>query len=637
MLIQCYKGENEMNIRTVLMFFLLLPWLFASEPSMDDLLDQFRVENDLSKMTKQENQGHITVFTREDLERMHAYKLSDVLKTIKTFTYQNNHVGAPAMARFGSAAADSGMVRISINDHDIPAHYYGSAVSTWGDMDLTYIDHIVIYQGASAVSFGDEVGPVMVKMYTKTPERDNGNKATLRYSSYNSSEASFMHAYDGDKYQYLASGTILENNRKRYNYNGNELSRDYNGFNLFGSLSYSNTTIDIAGLSKKADSFFGAAVENTVGDNESKIQHYYITYTNHFLDDKSLKLILSADQSELKISEYTPIGFDLYDGQTINQLSHTHKENTFSANLSKEWSFDNHRLITGMQYKYKTYDVIDHTVDGVQTKALIVGPDSERIMTLFSDWEYMFNDKNMVSIALKMDQYERYHYNDKNYIGRLGYTSLFDEHWRLKLFLSKSYMNPSFKQMVTMAVPFQGNPELKPTEMDTVSGQLRYKDDKHTVWLKLVRKRMENGIMLNQAKKYVNSSMINYGNCYNVGYSFRFRTDDKLTFEYSKSTSSAPVIRSSDNGFFIRLFNRFGDFDLYNELIYRSSYSYSSLDIESGYDYNVGLNYQSDKDLKFSIKGENVLDDAIHTSSSPILPTMPAVDRRVIASMEYTF
>lgn len=485
--------------------------------------------------------------------------------------------------------------------------------------------------------FGDEVGPLMIKMYTKSPERDNGSKIVLQYASYDTAKTAFYHADETDSYQYFAYGSFANNNRKKYLYQGSELSRDYDDVNFFGSLKYDTSTIELAGLKKKSDNFIGIAMNNSVGNNKSKVQHYYMTYKNYFFQDESLKLVLSADYNDFDKFEYTPKGIRFYNGQIVNTVHHKHKEKIVTANLKKSWQLGNNLLISGVQYKYKKYDISQHEIDGVDQKNSVTGPTSEKILTWYGDWEYMLNEANIVSLALKLDHYDRYNMNDNEYIGRLSYTSLFHENWYFKMFLSRTYLSPSFKQLVELNGPFKGNPNLVAAKTLIASGQLQYTYNSNTVRLKVVRKKMEDGLLLDSSMMFINSAMTNYNTCYDVGYTLTYREDDKLTLEYSKSITSAPVIKSSDEGWLARSFNRFGKFDIYNELVYRSGYSYGTIGIDDGYDYNAGLTYRYTADLKFSLKGENLLDKAIKTPYTPQLPSFSASERRIIVTMGYTF
>ena len=77
------------------LFFLLLlsTFLFAKEADLSQLLQNYASSEALYHKTKIESAGHVIVYSRRDLERMQAYRLSDVLKTIPVFTLQISRIG----------------------------------------------------------------------------------------------------------------------------------------------------------------------------------------------------------------------------------------------------------------------------------------------------------------------------------------------------------------------------------------------------------------------------------------------------------------------------------------------------------------------------------------------------------------
>ena len=82
--------KSSLIIQSGLLGMVLHSCIFAqdSAQSMDDLLSQYRSESDLSIQTKKESAGSFIIFTRERLEKMQAYNLRDILKTIPWFTMQ---------------------------------------------------------------------------------------------------------------------------------------------------------------------------------------------------------------------------------------------------------------------------------------------------------------------------------------------------------------------------------------------------------------------------------------------------------------------------------------------------------------------------------------------------------------------
>ncbi|MCF6200950.1 MAG: TonB-dependent receptor plug domain-containing protein, partial [Hydrogenimonas sp.] len=167
---------------------------FAQE-NIESLLKAYKVESDLSKITKSEAAGFLDIYTREELEKMQAYTLMDVLKlfTIPNITRSSNNISQftkptfPVMPPFA--------IRLYVNDHDMTSSSFGSAMMLWSDVPIEFIDHIEVYKSASSVEFGNESGTVIIKLYTKNPEREEGGKVRVMADQRGSlnSDAYFAH------------------------------------------------------------------------------------------------------------------------------------------------------------------------------------------------------------------------------------------------------------------------------------------------------------------------------------------------------------------------------------------------------------------------------------------------------------
>ncbi|MGE4457613.1 MAG: hypothetical protein AB7E13_11835, partial [Arcobacteraceae bacterium] len=55
----------------------------SNEETINDLLNNYKLSSELSYKTRNETIGHISVISADDIKRLQAYKLSDVLKSIK--------------------------------------------------------------------------------------------------------------------------------------------------------------------------------------------------------------------------------------------------------------------------------------------------------------------------------------------------------------------------------------------------------------------------------------------------------------------------------------------------------------------------------------------------------------------------
>lgn len=165
--------KSSLIIESSLLCIVLNSCLFAqdSAQSMDDLLSQYRSESDLSIQTKKESAGSFIIFTRERLEKMQAYNLRDILKTIPWFTMQETVSGQVSMAMSKASTFNSQFLKLYINDHELGSIGFGSAMKMWGFLDISNIDHIEIYQVGSSVMVGDEPPGLVIRLYTKDPSR----------------------------------------------------------------------------------------------------------------------------------------------------------------------------------------------------------------------------------------------------------------------------------------------------------------------------------------------------------------------------------------------------------------------------------------------------------------------------------
>ncbi len=105
-----------------------------------------------------------------------------------------------------------------------------------------------------------------------------------------------------------------------------------------------------------------------------------------------------------------------------------------------------------------------------------------------------------------------------------------------------------------------------------------------------------------------------------------------------------PLTQSSKIGGLIQLFDTFGSFDIYNELLYHSGYHYitptnMSVNVQEGYNYTAGVTYHATKDLSLFVKGENILDKEIKTPYP--MPTyidyVAPFDRTFRVGLKYVF
>ena len=128
---------------------LLLCLLFSSvvyAEDIDSMLQEYNQKNALSQKTIDENKGHLVLFTREKLERMHAKTLKDVFKTTPIMYYNENRYALPDP--FTSGAFDtykSNYIRLYVDGVEITQGWMGSGLMLYGDINIDFVDHIEFY------------------------------------------------------------------------------------------------------------------------------------------------------------------------------------------------------------------------------------------------------------------------------------------------------------------------------------------------------------------------------------------------------------------------------------------------------------------------------------------------------------
>jgi iron complex outermembrane receptor protein len=84
----------------------------------------------------------------------------------------------------------------------------------------------------------------------------------------------------------------------------------------------------------------------------------------------------------------------------------------------------------------------------------------------------------------------------------------------------------------------------------------------------------------------------------------------------------------------------YGKFEYFTSLIHRNGYSYKDIDVRASYDFSLGTSYNISKNLKVSLKGENLLDKGTKSLYSTGLSNNFALedsDRVISLSMKWVF
>ena len=134
------------------LLLLLSSLLLSDDLGLDSMLKEYENSESLYRETKKESAGYLIVYSRADLEKMQAFHLRDVLKTVRMFNMQVSSTGAIGLVNAGAGKAAIVPIKIYVDDFEISTVLQRNALDMYGDMDIYFVDHIEIYQGGDRKS-----------------------------------------------------------------------------------------------------------------------------------------------------------------------------------------------------------------------------------------------------------------------------------------------------------------------------------------------------------------------------------------------------------------------------------------------------------------------------------------------------
>ena len=628
-------------MKVLFLLTLLTSLLFSKELILDDLLKEYEDSESLYKKTKKESAGFLLIYSRADLDRMQAYSLKDVLKTIRMYTTQVNGTGAIRILNAGAGKSSMPPLKLYIDDFEVSTVIQQNALDMYGDMDIYFVDHIEVYQGGSSLAFGNELGSMVIRLYSKDPSRENSTSVQLGVDSKAGANLRAIDAGSMGEYNYLFYANAAKTEFDKYSRNNQELSRDGQRYQAHFQISKDNDfSVELDGIINKTDIFkgFGAA---PTGDDSTRA-YGYINATKYF--PNNLEISISATQ-EIKDAHNTDqVGIVLANGSgdITKDLHMSVKSNTYKASIKKKIIYDKSDLLIGAELEKNLFSVANY--DGFSTEVAI-GDDELNIYAIYIEELYNINRNNLLTFSGKLSRYD--HSKDKDhteYSLRVGYIGILDDDWSTKVFAIRRYIPPSMMQTSFAPPSYTINPDLDSADVNMISGEVEYMHSKNRLVLGFAYKEIENSVALAQVspgkKMYINIDKTKNFHRYYVRGEHNFDYDNKIILEVYKAFKD--IDGSPDSGALIQLFNTFGKYDIYNELVYRSGVSFipsmGGYEIDPAYDYTLSIAYNMSKHLSIKAKGENLLDKANNSVLDPIGSIqIPAVERRGILTMEYTF
>jgi len=622
-------------LRFFAIFFIIWGmFLHAQEGKLNSLLEHYESTQELYHKTEVQSAGHVIVYSRRDLDRMQAYTLKDILKIIPTFTLQTSRLGLSNLVKAGTSPLDNSPIKLYIDDHEYPSDLRQNIIFRYGDMNLYFIDHIEVYQGGTSIAFGNEIGSMVIRLYTKKAQRENATSVQASVDTYNGNSLSILSANQTKYFDYLA---FANNSQKKYdtytNKFGNTLSKDALQQQLHLKFyKDKDWSLDIDINKHKSDPFIGFGQKPISGN----LTQFYglVGFTKYF--PYGFKLILSASKEQAKPDGYDNHSIHLNDGSIVNHLNIDLDNISNKIQLEKRTTFGKNNLLLGIQFLNKHTHINKYMADGIN-KTIPDTPKKMTIAMLYAENSYNFDKNNLVTLSTKLDHYNIDKKDDSNqYSLRFGYIGTYHKKATLKLFAIRRYIAPRFVQ-TSFAPTYLANPNLDTTKIRSILSELIYKFNKHSILsLNYDREWIKNPIIFSQQqKKYINQYIDTYYKRYYIRYVHQFDYNNKIKLEYFFGNTEQ--ISSPSRGALLELYDTFGKFDFYNQLSYRSAYKFNGINIVDGYDYTSAITYRYNSRLNLKLKGQNLFDNYSKVPFVTQGVSVPGIDRKVIATMEYTF
>ncbi|WP_428023793.1 TonB-dependent receptor plug domain-containing protein [Arcobacter sp.] len=598
-------------MKLFILLFLFFSTLFSQ--SLESLLDEYEETTKKSLTTVDEKMGHIRIYSQKEIQLMQYNKLSDILKELPLFNLNKNRfgVGNPSLA--GSKTVTSGFFRFFIDDHEVSSAYSKSPFLSWGDLPLDFIDHIEIYYGESSFALANDSGIYFIRLYTKSPQKENGAKLTTNISNNASNSNGLTYASTlGNDWSYL----IYLNNTKIKDddtYKGKKLSNNSSRKYLYLDVQNDTTIINFGYSDVTKDNYMGQSKDIVPNSGEIFSKDYYVDITKYFLDDNSIKANFSIGKQLREYSEtndekifLVPFLFSAY--QNITQANEKLEFTKTNAYISKTFQYKDNNFLAGLSLQNKSYKVKSRTIVNSNT-TVDVGQfndfDKESVRSVLFQDDYKIKDDLIFIANAKYDKYKRRGFlkDSSTNLYRIGgiYTPF--ENFGLKSFYTETTI-PQLFSNIDFAFPMNKNLKDQKYRIFTVEGVFTTENSKFGITYDHVD--IEDFIYY-ASVGFVNVDHTIKTDGWIFDYEYIFSDEHELKLNYYL-TSLSETANNSQRGGFIKYMGRTNNFEYFTSLNYKSAFDYTNVHVSSAFDFSLGATYNISKNMSLSLKGENLLD-----------------------------
>ncbi len=645
----------------------------AAQEELASLLNEYAQQADLSNQTKEEAGGNLIVYTRRDLENMQIKQLKELLEKIPFLEYKEDNYGLTNMFYGPYQPTSSVGIKLYLNDRALEIPYGGNALRVYAQVDMSYIDHVEIYLGAPALSFGIQQGAVVIKLYTKDPAREETDVAGAITGTYGTKDlyAYSAHTVD-DGLDYLLYANYMDLKRKKVRTENATLSRNKRIGHFFGEVRKGHHRVEFEAFRIKLEQFYGASFRMDPVDGypysfaTNLYGGYYYEdpengvkgFVNYTLNETDYH---DTSQSGLGVVQLPGVGYRIY-----KSVHSRFDDSMVDAQLRKTFHWKRWQNEAGLQLRYKKFDFPRMSIDGtgVDTDGM---RSQEVIYSFFDELGYQPDPNNILLFSIKAEHYnESDDFNDRNqFFARAGYIYNSPK-WTFKSFVMGGDFIPDLRSLSENAHLFGVHEKLDSATAYAVSGQLIRKESWGEASLLLAATELQNtlyfgpgaGGLLDLRYRTLDKPLrfytawthatkrLNESNTLDLdGWAMRTQNDNPSTT--NQNGIRFPIDNSNSYGASFSHDFVTGPWTLHNDLIYRYFHGHPR-----GLDWNLALTWRPDRQLTLFLKANNILDRAgtnnylaidpspVFAGGTPVVTRLRDVevfDQRVWLGMEYSF
>lgn len=594
------------------LFFLISIFLTLSQASiLDKLLEEYSQKSDLSQKTKLENSGHLFVYTRNDIINMQAKNLKDILKSIPDFTYEESRYGYSDIYNSEGNSFSSHTMRLYLDNQELISGNYGSGLPIYGDMSLDFIDHIEVYLGSPSYKFTTESSLLVVKLYTKTTNKDLGGKYKVYIANdgYKQTSLNYLDLIGETKYQIYFD--YKDDKQDKLSNKNTNLSRDKKVPFFFTKFEKDDLKLNFHALSQKADAYVNLSKDATPLDSSIKTDTYNINLEKSFLNNHGrFSIDHSLINTVLDFKDDNPII------STYKNFYQDTQENVTTIKTTLEDSLGNHNIFSGFDIRRKDINFKTIKKDNLYFNEEF---DLQTIYSIYLEDEYWINNNSIFTFSTKYSKADNNGSvkDDNAHNFRLGHIYTLDSFTFKTYYSNTDMLNEPYLFTSTYA-----NKDLRKMTVKLLSHETSYKTENSKTSLKLGVSKLidaityssDYGVVVNIPNRmdfnYVVLSneyqVLNFKNFFSFFYSYRDEIPGIGKYDY--------------RGGQLRTMYKYGAANLFSELIYRQN-DESKKDF---YDLSIGCRYKIKKDFTLMIKGENILNKGYSTKYNILVdPTNP--------------